>query len=86
MGDGAIKWRVPAEVIGTEGANGADGGAGGILENGGEAGDAGFGDGFKDDAGLVEADLRATAVDAVRDLDTEGGGFIGGFVGNFFAG
>ena len=56
------------------------------MEDGGEAGDAGFGDCFEDDFSVLEPDLRAGAVGAVWNLDAEGGVGVSVFGGDFFAG
>ena len=85
MNDGAVEGDVPVEIVETERANGADDG-GRVLEDGGEAGDAGLSDGFKDDLGVLQTDLGAGAVDAVGNLYAVGGARDGGFVGDFFAG
>lgn len=86
MYDGTIKWCVPVEVIGAQRADRPNNADGGVLEDGGEASDSTFGDGFKDNCRLAEASLRAAAVGAVGDLHTVGWTIIEAGVGNFFAG
>ena len=84
MDDGAVEGDVPVEIVEAERADGADDGWW-ILEDGGEAGDARFGDGFEDDFGILEANLRASTVGTVRDLDAVGGARVVEFAGDFFA-
>ena len=83
---GTIKGRVPVKVVGAEGADGANDAGVGVLEDGGEAGDTGFGDGFKDYGGVGEAGLGAGAVGAVGDLDAVGRAGVEASVGDFCSG
>ncbi len=64
VGDGAVERCVPVEVVWAERTDRTNGAGGWVLKNGGEAGDASFGDGFKNDANLSEPDLRTGAVGA----------------------
>ena len=57
VGDGAVERCVPVEVVWAERTDRTNGAGGWVLKNGGEAGDASFGDGFKNDASLSEARL-----------------------------
>ena len=82
---GAIKGCVPVKVVRAEGADGTNDAGVGVLENGGEAGDAGFGDGFKDHGGVGETGLGAGTVGAVGDLDAVGRAGVEAGVGDFFA-
>ena len=83
---GAIKGRVPVKVVRAERADGADDAGVRVLENGGKAGDAGFGDGFKDHGGVGEAGLGAGAIGAVGDLDAVGRAGVEAGVGDFCSG
>ena len=74
MDDGAVEGDVPVQIVDSQGADGADDRGSGVLEDGGETGDTGFGDSFENHTGVREADLGAGAVEAVGDLDTERGG------------
>ena len=85
MDDSAIERHIPVQIIDSKGANRADYG-GGILENGGEARDAGLGDCFEDDFCVGQAGLRASAVNAVRDLDAVSRGGIFRLRGNRLSG
>ena len=87
MGNRAIKRSVPVEIVWSERADGPDSAGSWILEDGGEAGDAGFGDSLEDYAGLSEADLRAGPIGAtVRDLNAESRTFVQRGVGDFETG
>jgi len=84
VGDGAVEWGVPVEIIGAERADGADSARGRVLEDGGETGDACLGDCFKNNAGLSKSDLGAGTVGAaIRDLDAKCRASVEALVGDF---